>query len=102
MRNILIVLPFIFGLTSSAHAEQNIYSIKEAKDGRVFRLNQNTGEIYLITNSGLQQLTEGTIELRVGEYYEMELKMGDYKFLKYLGNGKFEKSKFALRRVSER
>ena len=101
MSKYLILVPLLFGLSVSAQAEPNTFSIHEAKDGRIFRLNHDTGDIYLVTDSGLQNLTEGTIKLRVGEYYEMETMQGDSKFLKYLGNGKFEKSKYAIRQISE-
>ena len=101
MSKYFILVSLLFGLSISAQAEQNTFSIQEVKDGRVFRLNHHTGDIYLVTDRGLQHLSEGTIEFRVGDYYEMEAKLGDSKFLKYLGNGKFEKCKFAIRQILE-
>lgn len=89
--NIVTLLIFWFIFTN-ALADHYIYSIHEAKDGRVFFLNHQTGDIYQVTENGLSHLSEGTTKLRIGKYFEVETKQGDSKFLKYIGNTKFEKT----------
>jgi hypothetical protein len=91
----LIPLIVIF-LSSNVFSEDALYQIHEAKDGRVLRLNMQTGAVHLITNKGLDELSENSPDLKVGKYYEMEDGLKEEKYLKYLGNGKFEKSKFAI------
>jgi ribosomal protein S6 len=68
-----------------------------AKDGQLYRLNAATGEIARVTESGLRPLTDDLAKLRVGDYYEMSDVTSGEKYLKYLGNGQFEKSLYAIR-----
>jgi len=81
--------------------EASAFRIKSTPDGRAFLLNESTGELHLITSDRLVALRAGSVKLAVGEYYEMPDATGEKKFLKYLGNGQFEQSAFAVRRVSE-
>jgi len=91
--NISVIILIILSFTP-ASAEENIYSIHESKDGRVFRLNHQSGDIYLIKQDGLLHLSESNIILQIGRYYRTE--KGYKKYLKYLGNGEFESSKYAV------
>jgi len=86
-------------LSFTVNADSDTFQIIESKDGRVIRLNKNTGDMHLVDGKGLIALTENTIVLKKGHYYEMGDGKKDAKYLKYLGNGKFEKSKFAIRQV---
>lgn len=72
-----------------------------SKDGQLYRLNGVTGEIALVTDSGLRPLSNDPTKLRIGEYYEMSDVTSGEKFLKYLGNGQFEKSLYAIRKVGK-
>lgn len=46
---------------------------------------------------GITELHETTPRLEIGRYYEMpDAAKNDEKFLEYIGQGKFEKSKFAI------
>ena len=67
MRKYLILVPLVFGLMPLAQADPNTFSIHEAKDGRVLRLNNETGDIHLVTENRLQHLTEGTIQLHIAQ-----------------------------------
>ena len=91
----LVILMFCSFLLTTTYADQDAYSIYNAKDGRVFRLNHQSGDVHLVTEDGLLRLTEGKTKLIVGQYYKLEEKQGESNFLKYLGNGEFEKSKYA-------
>ena len=92
------VLPLIglLLLSNCVLAEGEAYLIHETQDGRVLRLNKNTGEMHLVEGTRLVSLSEKTATLQVGAYYEMGDAKSEEKFLKYLGNGKFERSKFAI------
>jgi hypothetical protein len=92
----VLISTFLLLISFSVCGDGNTYQIYEAKDGKIFRLNQQTGELHLIEGGSLVSLSEKTVVLKVGGYYEMEDGNKEAKFLKYLGNGKFEKSKFAL------
>lgn len=83
-------------ISSTVIAGDDPYQIYEAKDGRVFSLNKQTGDMRLVDGSHLISLSKKTIILKVGSYYEMEDGKKENKYLKYLGDGKFEKSKFAI------
>ena len=74
------------------------YQLITATDGKIFRLDIKTGAVHYVTSDGMFPLTDQTPKLRIGEYYEMVDAKGDMKFLKYLGNGQFEMSKFAIHR----
>ena len=69
--------------------------------GKLFRLNTETGETYLVTESGLVNLTDAdkSMTLRVGEYYEMADAQNNERFLKYVGLGEFERSAWGKARV---
>jgi hypothetical protein len=49
-----------------------------------------------VTPDGTFSLSEGTLKLKQGQYFQLE----DGKFLKYIGNGQFEKSDYAIRRAN--
>ena len=77
-------------------ADDDIYQIYEAKDGRIFSLNKQTGDMRLVDGSHIIELSNKTVVLKIGSYYEMEDGKKDMKYLKYLGGGKFEKSAYAI------
>ena len=82
-------------------SEAATYQLVTAQDGKLFRLNNQTGETYLVTDRGLVQLTDEWPMLRVGEYYQMADAKTDEKFLRYLGDGNFEKGKWAIKKVRD-
>ncbi len=92
----LILSLLILSASLNAYAEDNVYQIHEAKDGRILRLNLQTGEMHLVSNEDLVSLSEKSPILKIGSYYKMEDGKKEAKYLKYLGNGRFEKSKFAI------
>jgi len=77
---------------------QPTYQLVTTKDGKLYRLNDLTGEIFLVTDTGLKKLETDLGTLHVGEYYRMADAKGGEKFLKYLGDGRFEKSAWAIKR----
>lgn len=83
-------------INSTVIADDDLYQIYEAKDGRVFSLNKQTGDMRLVDGSHLISLSKKTVILKVGSYYEMEDGKNEMKYLKYLGGGRFEKSKYAI------
>ena len=74
------------------------YQLITATDGKIYRLDIKTGTVHYVTPSGMGLLTDHVPILRVGEYYQMADAKDDTKFLKYLGNGGFEKGKWAIRK----
>lgn len=68
--------------------------------GDSFIFHAKTGKIVRITSDGLDTLTETTKVLQVGEYYQLD-DGGDQPYVKYLGGGKFEPSKWAIRKKSD-
>jgi len=94
MKRILTIFLFIVSL--SAIADENVYQIHETKDGKILRLNKQTGALYLVEGDSLVSLYDKTVVLKIGSYYEMEDGKKEARYLKYLGNGKFEKSKVAI------
>ena len=74
------------------------YQLISATDGKVFRLDLQTGAVHYITPERMVSLSNGLPVLRVGEYYQMSDAKDDTKYLKYLGNGQFEKSQWAVQK----
>ena len=74
------------------------YQIISAADGGIYRLDTKEGAVHRILQEGMVQLSDQTPVLRVGDFYQMADAKDDTKFLKYLGDGKFEKNKFAIRK----
>lgn len=72
------------------------YQIVSAADGKLYRLDTKEGAVHFLTPGSMTRLSESTPVLRVGGYYKMADATDDTKFLKYLGKGQFEKSKFAI------
>ena len=74
------------------------YQLVNVSDGKVYQLDTKTGALHFVTPEGMYVLTEKVAlpVLRKGQYYEMEDGREEAKFLKYLGNGQFEKNKFAI------
>jgi len=70
-------------------------------DGKIYRLDRQTGAIYYVDSNHLVRVTKKIPVLRVGKYYEMGDAQDDTKFLKYLGNARFQKSKHADQEASE-
>ncbi len=74
---------------------QQRYQLQTTTDGKVYRLDTKSGDVCYITPKSIFTLGKGTQKLTVGQYLEKE----DGKYLKYLGNGKFEPSKYAILNV---
>jgi len=96
--NRLSVLVCIFACTSlllgcNQPSSQEKYQLQTTAEGKVFRIDKNNGDISLATPEGLIKLSDGTPTLVIGQYYKKE----DGKFLKYIGNGRFEESEVAIR-----
>ena len=77
------------------------FQLTAGPDGKLFRLNTGTGETYLVTDTGLARLTDAdeSVTLRVGEYYEMADAQNNERFLKYVGQGQFERSAWGKARI---
>jgi len=71
------------------------YTLVTSADGKVYRVDNKTGAVHYVSPDGMFLLSEGTPKLRQGQYFHLE----DGKFLKYIGNGQFEKSDYAVQRV---
>lgn len=66
------------------------YQLVASTDGRVYRLNKTSGEVWLIEPEGTKKLAEeGLITLKASTYYKTE----DGGVVRYLGKGKFEPPK---------
>lgn len=72
------------------------YQLVTSPDGKVYRLDTKTGAVHYVTPDGTFSLSERTPKLKQGQYFQLE----DGKFLKYIGNGQFEKSDYAIREVN--
>ncbi len=73
------------------------YEMITTATGQIYRLDNQSGVIHFISPNGMSELHELTPMLEVGRYYEMpDAAKNDDKFLEYIGQGKFEKSKFAI------
>jgi hypothetical protein len=72
------------------------YQLLASPDGKVYRLDVKTGAVHYITPDGMFPLLSGTPKLTNGQYFQLE----DGKFLKYIGNGQFEKSDYAVRKIN--
>ncbi len=78
-----------FGKQSSKTSRYQLHHISEKK---VFLLDTEAGALYAVSSEGLHELSHEVPTLEIGQYYKDE----DEKFLKYLGNGKFEESNMAI------
>ena len=74
------------------------YQMITTQDGEVYRLDLKTGAVHFISPDGMFALSDRIPILRKGEYYQMEDAKDDSKFLKYVGDGQFEKSKIAIQK----
>ncbi|MCH8622787.1 YgdI/YgdR family lipoprotein [Undibacterium sp. TS12] len=68
------------------------YQLVTASDGKVYRIDSQSGTVHYVTAEKMQALNDGLPTLHVGEYYQMADADGNSKYLKYLGNAQFEKS----------
>lgn len=83
--------------TAAQHPQQQSrFQLVTSADGRVLRLDGENGNVHLVTGDYLMHLSEGAPALVVGGYYRMADETGDERFLKYLGNGNFERSAYAI------
>lgn len=65
----------------------NNYQVISSSDGKVYRLNNKSGEIYVIENGTMNRISaEPRTKLVIGNGYETE----NGKVLKYLGKGQFK------------
>ena len=77
---------------------QSRYQLITATDGKVYRLDAKTGAVHYISPDRMVPLSDEIPMLRIGEYYQMSDAKDDTKFLKYLGNGQFEKGQWAIQK----
>ncbi len=96
MRTMIVIVATLLVAGCDSYVFQSQYQLHTAPDGKIYRLNQKSGEIHLVTPDGLIRLSDGYVTLTKGSYYKLE----DGKFLKYLGDGKFEKNDYAIRQVN--
>lgn len=92
-RNLFVALTFALAgcastpqstATSSSSGEN--YRLNTATDGHVFRINNQTGEVWEVANGALNRIGEPKAEvLQVGRKYFFENNFS----MTYLGNGKF-------------
>ena len=68
------------------------YQLVTSSDGKVYRLDAQSGTVHYVTGDKMVALNDGLPTLHVGEYYQMSDAAGGTKYLKYLGNAQFEKS----------
>jgi len=78
--------------------ESSRYQVITTAKGEVYRLDDQTGKVHHVSPEGMFLLHDNTPIITVGSYYKMEdvSAEGEPQFLKYLGEGKFEKSQFAI------
>ena len=100
MRFLVVVgVTLILGISGCdlSPAQSKRFLLTESERGEVYRLDTQTGEITLVTPDGLVRLNYKTPQLEIGRYYRLEdPPVGDPHFLKYLGNGSFEESEYAV------
>ena len=68
--------------------------------GDCYVFHPKSGRLARVTEDGIRTLQEATPVLRRGAFYRLEDGSGDTPFVKYVGAGKFEPSKFAMKQVS--
>lgn len=100
--SILILLALVGALSGCDRWQaepvgQSRYQLVVTTDGRVYRLDAKTGAVHFVSPEKMLALPEAFPKLTVGSYYEMADAATREKFLKYLGNGQFEKSAWAVR-----
>ncbi len=83
----------------SVHPED--FQFVTSPNGDAYVFHPATGKISRVTRDGLDTLTEGTQTLQIGKYYKFEDATKEEPFVKYIGGGKFEPSRFAVRPTSE-
>jgi len=105
MRNPLLLI-LLVALASLAGCDrpsaQPRYQLVTTTDGKIYRLDIETGAVHFVSPDGMFALYDRIPMLRKDGYYEMEDAKDDSKFLKYLGEGQFEKSKWAIRKATKR
>lgn len=76
---------------------QSRYQLVTASEGKLYRLDTKTGALHYVTPERIYVITEEVAlpVLRKGQFYQMEDGPEEAKYLKYVGNGQFEKSKIA-------
>ena len=72
------------------------YQFVTSSNGDAYVFQATTGKISRVTNDGLATLSEATQTLKIGRYYKFEDATKEEPFVKYIGGGKFEPSKFAI------
>jgi hypothetical protein len=81
--------------------QKDDYQFITSANGDCYVFHPKDGKVAVVTKDGIHSLDEATLILRVGEYYKVEDGSGDTPFLKYLGGGKFEPSKYAVKEVAD-
>lgn len=72
------------------------YEFTSSQDGALYRLDTETGAVALVSPDGISLLEERIVQLKKNNYYEMEDGQEGDRFLLYIGNGQFEKRKYAV------
>ncbi len=92
-----VALSMIFFLSGCDYVStQQRHTLFNASSGDTYKIDHSSGKVFLLTNDREIQLRSSTPVLKVGFYYEMEDAENGKKYLKYLGNGKFEASEYAV------
>ena len=77
------------------------YQFVTAPNGDCFIFHPKTGKIVRVAKDGLETLGDTTKVLQIGDYYRLSDASGDQPFVKYIGGGKFEAAKFAIKEVAK-
>ena len=77
------------------------YQLVSAADGKVYRLDAQSGTVHYVTAEKMLALNDELQTLHIGEYYQMADATGNIKYLKYLGNAQFEKSPASTSQVKQ-
>lgn len=85
----------VAGCNYDLRKPESKFAIHQADGNGVYLINMDTGGVDLVSPTGIKKLDRETPLLIAGQYYKTE----SGKFLKYLGNGTFEASDFAVRKV---
>ncbi len=94
---LIILSGLIISCTRFYPSEQ--YQLVASTDGRVYRLNKVSGELWLVEKEGTKKITEqGMIMLEAGNHYKIE----DGGVVRYLGKGKFEPPKSSSEHMREK
>lgn len=86
MRTFLVVALLVIASTAKAE-DLSRFQLMSAPDGRVFRMDKQTGKTVVLESTTYQNINEpGMPTLEVGKVYRIE----DNQTVRYIGKGQFE------------